>query len=238
MRVDGRIISELGTRIDPEARIELLPGAVEHQDRQVTILLNKPIGFVSAQPEDGHRAAVELFTAQNQWERDPDRRPWNRNMYVGMAPAGRLDIDSQGLLILTQDGRIARRIIDKTSPVEKEYLVRVQGGLDDRGLALLRHGLSLDDQPLKPAHVEWINSDQLRFRPHRGQEAPDPPHVRAGRPARRRPQARPHRQHRPRPPARGPVAASRTPREILTAKLPPGRLRLRRRYCRNRTARV
>ena len=84
-------------------------------------------------------------------------------MTLGMAPAGRLDIDSQGMLILTQDGRVARRIIDKTSPVEKEYLVRVQGRLDDRGLALLRHGLSLDEQPLKPARVEWLNDDQLRF---------------------------------------------------------------------------
>ncbi len=163
VRVDGRVISELGTRIDPEARIDLLPGAVEHQERQVTILLNKPIGFVSAQPEDGHRAAVELFVPENQWDRDPDRRRWTRAMTLGMAPAGRLDIDSQGMLILTQDGRVARRIIDKTSPVEKEYLVRVQGRLDDRGLALLRHGLSLDEQPLKPARVEWLNDDQLRF---------------------------------------------------------------------------
>ena len=163
VRVDGRVISELGTRIDPESRIELLPGAVEHQERQVTILLNKPIGFVSAQPEDGHRAAVELFLPENQWDRDPDRRRWTRAMTLGMAPAGRLDIDSQGMLILTQDGRVARRIIDKTSPVEKEYLVRVQGRLDDRGLALLRHGLSLDEQPLKPARVEWLNEDQLRF---------------------------------------------------------------------------
>ena len=163
VRVDGEVVRTLGIRINPHANIELLPTALEHRDRQVTILLNKPIGWVSGQPEDGYHAAVELFVPENQWEGDPDRRPWARAMTYGMAPAGRLDIDSQGLLVLTQDGRVARRLIDKTSPVEKEYLVRVQGSLDDRGLALLHHGLSLDGRELRPAKVEWLNADQLRF---------------------------------------------------------------------------
>ncbi|MCB1943307.1 MAG: pseudouridine synthase, partial [Candidatus Accumulibacter sp.] len=77
--------------------------------------------------------------------------------------AGRLDIDSTGLLVLTQDGRVARQLIGEDSRVDKEYLVRVEGHLDARGLALLNHGLSLDERKLKPARVEWLNDDQLRF---------------------------------------------------------------------------
>src|SRR5690606_20086940 len=76
---------------------------------------------------------------------------------------GRLDIDSQGLLVLTQDGRIARALIGEDSTVDKEYLVRVHGKLGANGLALLNHGLMLDGQPLKPATVTWQNEDQLRF---------------------------------------------------------------------------
>ena len=82
---------------------------------------------------------------------------------MGLAPAGRLDIDSNGLLILTQDGRIAKKIIGENSSVDKEYLVRVTGKLSDKGLNLLNHGLSLDGKKLKPAKVSWQNEDQLRF---------------------------------------------------------------------------
>jgi 23S rRNA pseudouridine2604 synthase len=81
----------------------------------------------------------------------------------GLAPAGRLDIDSSGLLVFTQDGRIAKQLIGAGSEVEKEYLVRVEGRLAVQGLALLNHGLSLDGQALKPAQVVWQNEDQLRF---------------------------------------------------------------------------
>lgn len=81
----------------------------------------------------------------------------------GLAPAGRLDIDSQGLLVLTQDGRVARQLIAEDSEIEKEYLVRVEGRIAANGLRLLNHGLSLDGKPLRPAHVSWQNEDQLRF---------------------------------------------------------------------------
>jgi 23S rRNA pseudouridine2604 synthase len=93
-------------------------------------------------------------------------------MLKGLAPAGRLDIDSTGLLVLTQDGRIAKQLIGENSAIEKEYLVRVSLGtlvtnvrdhLPDEHLARLRHGMSLDGKPLKPAQVEWLNPEQLRF---------------------------------------------------------------------------
>jgi 23S rRNA pseudouridine2604 synthase len=89
---------------------------------------------------------------------------------LGLAPAGRLDIDSTGLLVLTQDGRIAKQLIGEDSPVEKEYMVRVQGTLVGNGLNLLNHGLSLDGKKLKPAKVSWLNDDQLRFTLNEGKK--------------------------------------------------------------------
>ena len=78
-----------------------------------------------------------------------------------------MDIDSTGLLVLTQDGRIAKQLIGEDSAVEKEYLVRVRytktGRLPDQELKRLNHGLSLDGKPLRPARVSWQNEDQLRF---------------------------------------------------------------------------
>jgi 23S rRNA pseudouridine2604 synthase len=81
----------------------------------------------------------------------------------GLAPAGRLDIDSTGLIVFTQDGRVAKRLIGQDSEVEKEYLVRVEGKLGEEAMKLLRHGLELDGVKLKPAQVSWANEDQLRF---------------------------------------------------------------------------
>jgi 23S rRNA pseudouridine2604 synthase len=160
--VDGERISELGVKALRSARITLAPEARSQQARQVTILLNKPVGYVSGQPEPGFEPAVVLITADNQLRGAGDPA-FERHHLRGLAPAGRLDIDSTGLLVLTQDGRIARQLIGEDSSVEKEYLVRVEGQLIADGLRLLNHGLSLDGKPLRPAKVEWLNDDQLRF---------------------------------------------------------------------------
>lgn len=163
VRVDGVVVSELGSKVSPGQHIELDPRGQRAQARRVTVLLNKPVGYVSGQPEDGYEPAVVLVRPENRWRDDRAPIRFVSAHRVGLAPAGRLDIDSTGLLVLTQDGVIARRLIGETSDLEKEYLVRVSGRLSDDGLALLRHGLELDGKPLKPARVEWLNEDQLRF---------------------------------------------------------------------------
>ena len=161
--VDGVQITQLGTRIHPDQRVTLAKAAQAQQISRVTLLLNKPVGYVSGQPEPGYRPAVTLITPE---ARDPnDRSPqrYSPAHLKGLAPAGRLDIDSQGLIVFTQDGRIAKQLIGENSEIEKEYLVRVEGKLVPDGLALLNHGLALDGKPLRPARVEWQNRDQLRF---------------------------------------------------------------------------
>lgn len=160
--VDGQRISELGTRINPEAEVWLAPEAAQRQNMQVTILLHKPVGYVSGQPEPGFEPAVALIGPDNQFDKDVAQR-FHHTHLRGLAPAGRLDIDSTGLLVLTQNGRIARQLIGEDSKTEKEYIVRVTGALAEDGLALLNHGLELDGRKLRHAKVEWINDDQLRF---------------------------------------------------------------------------
>jgi 23S rRNA pseudouridine2604 synthase len=171
VRVDGQLAS-MGLQVAADARIEVDPKARGQQEQQVTILINKPMGYVSGQAEDGHQPAVTLVQAATHWHGDGARVRFSPAQLRGLAPAGRLDIDSIGLLVLTQDGRVARQLIGEDSQVEKEYLVRVaygelgaevQKAFPAAQLARLRHGLSLDGQPLKPAQVEWQNAEQLRF---------------------------------------------------------------------------
>jgi 23S rRNA pseudouridine2604 synthase len=161
--VDGGVVSTLGTRVAAEARIEIDPAARRHQGEQVTILVNKPVGYVSGQAEDGYQPASVLIRPENRWAEDRAPITFKPSHLRGLAPAGRLDIDSTGLIVFTQDGRVARRLIGRESEVEKEYLVRVEGSLSPEGMQRLQHGLELDGVKLKPARVSWQNEHQLRF---------------------------------------------------------------------------
>ena len=195
VQVNGEI-APMGLQVTEADRIEVDKKAHGFQEQRVTILLHKPMGYVSGQAEDGHTPAVALINPRTHWRDDPSRNRFSPPQLRGLAPCGRLDIDSVGLLVLTQDGRVARQIIGEDSEMEKEYLVRVVyqapgqavprhpsersaplQEIDERDpvstnvqavfppelLERLRHGLSLDGQPLKPAKVDWQNPEQLRF---------------------------------------------------------------------------
>ncbi|MEX3638755.1 pseudouridine synthase [Paraburkholderia sp. BR14427] len=170
--VDGERVDTLGTKVFPDQRIDIDPAAEAFQSSQVTVIVHKPVGLVSGQAEDGYQPAITLVTPENRWEGDHSGIRFSVSHLRQLAPAGRLDIDSTGLLVLTQDGRIAKQLIGGHSDVDKEYLVRVAYGdhtvdveshFPAEKLALLRHGLSLDDVALKPAQVSWQNGEQLRF---------------------------------------------------------------------------
>jgi len=200
VKVNGQVAT-MGQQVTLADRITVDKVAEDQQLQQVTVLLHKPMGYVSGQAEDGHEPAVMLFNPRNHWRGDSSRQRFTPGQLRGLAPAGRLDIDSTGLLVLTQDGRVARQLIGEDSEMEKEYLVRVAytghdnpaaanaasatyGGratqlssIEDNDrvtsnvqavfpkaqLERLRHGLSLDGKPLKPAQVDWQNPEQLRF---------------------------------------------------------------------------
>lgn len=159
--VNGSRVEELGTRAPSNAKITLTSQGLGVN--KVTILINKPIGYVSGQAEEDYKPAIKLVKPNNQFSDDKSKNKFIRQHLKGLAPAGRLDIDSTGLLVLTQDGRVAKKLIGQDSQVEKEYLVRVSGTMTENGMELLHHGLELDGKALKPAKVSWINDDQLRF---------------------------------------------------------------------------
>lgn len=143
--VDGKVVSTLGTKIDPNAKIELTHAAKQKRQKLVTVMLNKPLGIVSTQAEDGYREAKELVPVK------------------GLSVVGRLDVDSSGLLLLTQDGTLARRVIGPDSRIEKEYIVRVEGTVTPAILNRLRFGLALDGKQLKRAKVKLMQPDLIQF---------------------------------------------------------------------------
>ena len=163
--VDGERIDQLGVKVFPTQEIKLARMAQAQQCDRITVLLHKPVGYVSGQPERGYKPAISLINREreSQLQDSNASSSFSPSNLRGMAPAGRLDIDSSGLLVFTQDGRIAKKLIGAESGIEKEYLVRVEGTLSQRTLSLLSHGLSLDGKALKRAGVVQQNKDQLRF---------------------------------------------------------------------------
>ena len=157
--IDGETVTDAGRKIEPGQTLTLGEGAATKADSRVSVVINKPVGLVSAQPEHGQVPAVRLLTAANLWGGEgsaPDPR-------ASLAPMGRLDMDSRGLLILSDDGVLAKAVIGPESDLEKEYLVRVTGTVTPRKLDQLRFGLRIDGRQLKPAKVSEVGDRQLRF---------------------------------------------------------------------------
>jgi len=159
VRIDGESVTDAGRKILPGQTLTLDQGGASQLDARVTVIYNKPVGIVSGQPEPGEIPAASMIRRTNvlgHAEVFPDRN-------TGLAPVGRLDKDSHGLLILSNDGVLAKAIIGPQSDLEKEYHVRVRGKLFEAKLAWLRHGLELDGRKLKPARVDQTGVQTLTF---------------------------------------------------------------------------
>lgn len=154
--IDGAVVKDAGRKIQPGQTLVLADG---EGAAPLSVVLHKPMGIVSAQPEPGQIPAVRLLTKAaliGDSPQIPDRD-------TRLAPLGRLDMDSRGLLILSDDGVLAKAIIGPESDLEKEYLVRVTGKITPEKIARLCHGLSMDGRQLKPAKVSVVEGQQLRF---------------------------------------------------------------------------
>jgi 23S rRNA pseudouridine2604 synthase len=159
VKVNGQVLSDLAYRVQPKDKVEVDEKAQRHLNEKLTLIINKPIGYVSAQAEGDYQPAIRLTTVQNFYgSQNPPRI-----RHQGFAPAGRLDIDSTGLLILTQNGKLAKQIIAPDSDVEKEYVVYVEGTISQKQINELCHGLHLDGRPLKKARVTHEGGQKLRF---------------------------------------------------------------------------
>lgn len=156
--LDGETVTDAGRKIQPGQTLTLADRAEAVLAEGVTIVMNKPVGHVSGQPEPGKTPAVRLLTAANRvGEGEVPARD------ASLPPIGRLDEDSRGLLLLSSDGVVAKAVIGPDSDLDKEYLVRVSGDVTEKKLAMLRHGLMLDGRVLKPARVTRMEQNRLRF---------------------------------------------------------------------------
>ena len=157
--IDGATVEDVGRKILPGQTLTLADRAQASLGAQLTAVLHKPIGVVSAQPDPGQVPAVRLLTKAALVGEAPSIPDAN----TSLAPLGRLDMDSRGLLLLSEDGVLAKAVIGPESALDKEYLVRVTGQITEGKLKQLRHGLRLDGRQLKPAKVTVITDQQLRF---------------------------------------------------------------------------
>ena len=161
--VDGEVITRLGARVNPKARIEIEDAASKHPSESVTLLFNKPIHPVAAGSAGERDDAVALIRPDNHWAEDSTTFRFQARHLRGLALAGKLDADEGGLLVFTQEGSVARRLTGGDARLEKEYHVHIAGELSSAGLERLRHGLSLDKVKLLRAQVSWLNEQKLRF---------------------------------------------------------------------------
>jgi 23S rRNA pseudouridine2604 synthase len=156
--IDGESVTDAGRKIEPGQTLTLNDRGEAALASGVTILIHKPLGYVSGQPEPDKIPAVRLLTEAN--------RVGNGAVPAedaSLPPIGRLDEDSRGLLLLSSDGVVAKAVIGPQSHLDKEYLVRVVGDVTEKKLALLRRGLMLDRRILKYARVSRMEQNRLRF---------------------------------------------------------------------------
>ena len=151
--IDGETVSDPRRKILPGQTLALADAGAP----AFTAVVHKPVGIVSAQPEPGQVPAARLLTREALWGEGvvPPRD-------ISLPALGRLDMDSRGLLLLSEDGVLAKALIGPASALDKEYRVRVTGAVTEAKLARLRHGLALDGRQLRPAQVTRTGDQQLR----------------------------------------------------------------------------
>lgn len=155
--IDGERVTDVGRKISAGQTLVLNDRAELGLGSQVSVMIHKPVGIVSAQPDPGQIPAARLLTGEAQVGKGivPSSR-------ASLPPLGRLDQDSRGLLLLSEDGVLAKAIIGPESEVDKEYVVTVTGKVTREKIQKLRHGLELDGRKLKPAKVTLQDVQVLR----------------------------------------------------------------------------
>jgi 23S rRNA pseudouridine2604 synthase len=157
--IDGERVTDVGRKIATGQTLTLNDRAEAELSSRISVVIHKPVGLVSSQPEAGQVPAARLLTREHLYG-PAASIPSSR---TSLAPMGRLDQDSRGLLVLSEDGVLAKAVIGPESQVDKEYLVRVTGRINRETITRLRHGLELDGRKLKPAKVTLEKDDSLRF---------------------------------------------------------------------------
>lgn len=157
--VDGQVVEAPQHRVTVE-RVALDPGASLEAVEPATILLHKPAGYDAI---SGPRPAAALATAATRWADDPSGIRVLQRHFHRLTPLVSMDAEASGLMVLTQDGRVWRRLTEGGDGIEHEYIVEVAGELAPYGLHRLGHGLAYNGRALPPCKVSWQNETRLRF---------------------------------------------------------------------------
>ncbi len=158
IKANGKLVEKPEHKVSPTDFILLHKKAVLELQNQRTIILNKPPGFVSSFDDPKYELALNLATENN----------YTGFKFESIEPesygvVGRLDADSRGLLIYSQDGSFAKSIIGEKAIVEKEYIVKIMGQIDSVKIKKLEFGLSLDGKALKRATIKQLGPNKLKF---------------------------------------------------------------------------
>lgn len=159
--VDGVVAEDPATRVTPAQQVALLPGAKAEEPAPVTILLHKPSGMNAGVGMRGANA-LECLTPESLVATHGAPRFLKRHL-ARLTLCTPLETDATGLVVYTQDFRVARKLVDDAVRVEYEYVAEVDGGIREGGLALLNHGLRFNGRPIAPMKVSWQSEGRLRF---------------------------------------------------------------------------
>ena len=160
--VDGQVIEEAGARVADEQEVTLHPDATLVELTPVTILLHKPAGLNAGLDDDG-APATSCLTLETLVLPDHGNQRFLKRHLANLTLTSPLETTSSGLVIYTQDFRVARKLVDEGGRVEQEFVVEVAGSIREGGLALLNHGLPFNGKALAPMKVSWQNETRLRF---------------------------------------------------------------------------
>jgi 23S rRNA pseudouridine2604 synthase len=156
--IDGEVVEDVGRKILTGQTLVLADRATHKLDSSLTVMIHKPVGIVSSQPDSGQVPAVRLLKRETLWAHEAVIPNFSNRL----APVGRLDMDSRGLLLMSEDGVVAKAVIGPQSELEKEYRVAIMGEITEEKLELMRFGLELDGRELRPAHVEVISDQRIQ----------------------------------------------------------------------------
>ena len=160
--VDGVLVEEPGARVLDDQDVTIDPDATLGEITPVTILLHKPAGYNAGVGADGD-AATSLLSAETLQEATHGKQRFLRRHLSKLTLCSPLDTKASGLVVYTQDFRVARKLVDEGMRVEQEFIVEVSGDIREGGLALLNHGLTFNGKEIPPMKVSWQNETRLRF---------------------------------------------------------------------------
>ncbi len=160
--VDGAIVEDPASRVLPLQEVRVLPGASADEAPPVTILLHKPSGFNSGVGTRGE-PALECVKAEAHEAQGHGQQRFLKRHLSKLTMTSPLETDASGLVVYTQDFRVARKVVDEGDRVEQEFIVDVSGTIQEGGLALLNHGLTFNGKPIAPMKVSWQSEHRLRF---------------------------------------------------------------------------